>query len=112
VDLSVPLQNLSFAEGAGGRAQLESALVAYNDEGQVVNSLGRAFRFNLSPGQYQRLMGEGGSISAHLALDLPASDVVLRIVVYDPASARTGSLEVPIEIAGKQARSETKANSQ
>lgn len=113
VDLSVPLASLSLAEGAGGagRAQLESALVAYNDEGQTVNSLGRAFHFDLPAEQYQRLMSAGSTISAHLALDLPARDVVLRIVVYDPASARTGSLEVPIEIVGKKARSQTNSTS-
>jgi VWFA-related protein len=112
VDLKVPLQNLSIAEGAGGHAQLETALVAYNDEGQIVNSLGRAFRFDIPPDQYQKLMAAGGAISAYLALDLPARDLVLRIVVYDPASARTGSLEVPVKIAGKQARSETKGQTQ
>ena len=113
VDLSVPLENLTLAEGAGGagRAQFESALVAYNDEGQIVNSLGRAFDFDLPAAQYQKLMVSGGAISAHLALDLPARDVVLRIVVYDPASARTGSIEIPIQSANKQARSQTKSPS-
>ena len=105
VDLSVLLQNLTFAEGTGGagRAQFESALVAYSDEGQIVNSVGRAFHFDLQAGEYQKLIAAGGAVSAHLALDLPASDVVLRIVVYDPASAKTGSLEVPVESAGKRA---------
>ncbi len=105
VDLSVPLQNLTFAEGTGGagRAQFESALVAYNDEGLIVNTVGRAFHFDLQAGEYQRLIAAGGAVLAHLALDLPASGVTLRIVVYDPASAKTGSLEVPVEGAGKQA---------
>jgi hypothetical protein len=103
---------LSIAEGSGGHAQLETVLVAYNDEGQIVNSLSRGFHFDIPPDQYQRLMAAGGTISTHLALDLPARDVVLRIVVYDPASARTGSLEVPVKIAGKQVRSGTKAQTQ
>jgi VWFA-related protein len=114
VDLSVPLENLTLAEGTGGagRAQFESALVAYNDEGQVVNSLGRAFHFDLPAAQYQKLMASGGAISAHLALDLPVRDVVLRIVVYDPASAKTGSIEIPIQGADKQARSQNKSSFQ
>jgi VWFA-related protein len=112
VDLKVQVQNLSIAEGSGGHAQLETVLVAYNDEGQIVNSLSRGFHFDIPPDQYQRLMAAGGTISTHLALDLPARDVVLRIVVYDPASARTGSLEVPVKIAGKQVRSGTKAQTQ
>jgi hypothetical protein len=36
-----------------------------------------------------------------LALDLPAGDSVLRIVLYEPVSARTGSLEIPMRVAGK-----------
>jgi len=28
---------------------------------------------------------------------------VLRIVVYDPASARTGALEIPLQVAARQA---------
>ena len=71
--------------------------MAYNDEGLIVNTVGRAFHFDLQAGEYQRLIAAGGAVLAHLALDLPASGVTLRIVVYDPASAKTGSLEVPVE---------------
>jgi VWFA-related protein len=110
VDLSVQLQDLTFAEETGGarHAQLQSVLVAYDDEGQVVNSLGRALHIDLPPDQYQRLLATGGAIPVRLALDLPAParEVLLRIVVYDPASAKTGSLEIPVQIAGKQPRSQ------
>ena len=102
VDLSVQLQDLAFAKGASGawHAQLQGVLVAYDGEGQVVNSLGRVFHINLPPEQYQKLVA-GGTVPARLALDLPGRGVVLRIVVYDPASAKTGSLEIPVQIASK-----------
>ncbi len=114
VDLSVPLGNLSIAEAGDGvgLAQLESLLVAYGEDGQLVNSVGRAFNFNLPAEQYRKLMASGGAISAHLAIDLPVRDVVLRIVVYDPASAKAGSIEIPVEVAGKPARSQAKAQAQ
>ena len=112
MDLSVPLQNLSLAEGTSGAGLAQVALVAYGDEGEVVNFSGRAFHFNLPAAQYRKLTASGGAISAHLGLDLPARDVVVRIVVYDPASAKTGSIEIPIKGADKQARSQTKATQQ
>ena len=59
--------------------------MAYDADGQLVNSAGRAFHFNLSAEQYQKTIAQGGTISAHLALDLPMREVCLRIVAHDPA---------------------------
>ncbi|HEY1804804.1 MAG TPA: VWA domain-containing protein [Terracidiphilus sp.] len=103
VDLSVNPAGLTFTEGADGanREQLDSALVAYDVAGNVVNSLGRALAFNLSPQQLERLQASGGTLPLQLQLDLPAGELAIRIVVYDPASARTGSLEVPVQVPGK-----------
>jgi hypothetical protein len=103
VDLSVDPKGLTFAGGADGtlRTQLECALVAYDGEGKPVNSLGRSFDFHLSPEQYQQLLAAGETVPMRLALDLPAGDSVLRIVLYEPVSARTGSLEIPMRVAGK-----------
>jgi VWFA-related protein len=103
VDLSVDPKGLTFAEGADGtlRTQLECALVAYDGEGKPVNSLGRIFDFHLSPEQYQQVQAAGGAVPVRLAMDLPAGDTVLRIVLYEPVSARTGSLEIPMRVAAK-----------
>jgi VWFA-related protein len=103
VDLSVDPKGLTFAEGADGtrRTQLECALVAYDGEGKPVNSLGRSFDLHLSPEQYQQVQAAGGAVPVRLAMDLPAGDTVLRIVLYEPVSARTGSLEIPMRVAAK-----------
>ena len=103
VDLSVNPQGLTFAEGADGaqRTQLECALVVYDGEGNRVNSLGRSFDFHLTAEQYQQLRAKGGVVPARLAIDLPSGEVVLRIVAYEPASARIGSLEIPVIVADK-----------
>jgi VWFA-related protein len=105
VDLSVPPEELKFATDADGvrRTDLDCELVAYDEKGQVVNSLGRAFNFKLSPEQYDRLTAAGGQVPVRLAMDLPAGEFGLRIVVYDPATARTGSMEIPVEVAAKPA---------
>jgi VWFA-related protein len=103
VDLSVDPKDLTFTQEADGkrRTQLECALVAYDGEGQKVNSVGRGFTFNLPPDQYQRLQTAGQSLPVRLALDLPSGDSVLRIVVYGSDSARTGSLEIPVHVNAK-----------
>jgi VWFA-related protein len=103
VDLSVNPAGLTFTQGADGssRAQLDCALEAYDSEGKPVNTLGRALAFNFSLQQYQHLQATGSAVPVRLALDLPAGGVAMRIVVYDPASARTGSLEIPVQVAGK-----------
>jgi VWFA-related protein len=114
VDLHVPLQALSLSEGNGGAvlAQLRSVLVAYSEDGQEVNSVGRAFHFDLPADQYRKLIATGGAISARLSLDLPVRGIALRVVVYDPASAKTGSMEIPIPGAGDKPRSQAKSSVQ
>lgn len=103
VDLSVDPQDLTLAEEADGarRVQFKCALAAYNSEGDAVNSVGRAFDFELQAGQVEQLLSAGKGLPVRLAIDLPAGDVALRIVILDSASAKTGSLEIPIEIPGK-----------
>jgi len=99
VDLGVQSQSLTFAEGAGGArsTQLQCALVAYNSDGKAVNSLFRAFNVDFPAKEYERLRAAEADIPVRLALDLPAGEVVLRIAVYDPGAARTGSLEIPVQ---------------
>jgi VWFA-related protein len=103
VDLNVDLQDLTFAEDAGGarRAQLECAFLAYDSEGKAVKSLGRRFDLKLETEQYERMRAARNSVPMRLVVELPASAVVLRTVVYDPASVKTGSLEIPIQATSK-----------
>jgi hypothetical protein len=103
VDITVGLQDLTFAQSADGKrsTELECALVAYDSEGNSVNSLGRKLDFNLTAEQYERLTAEGKGVPMRLALDLPSGAIVMRAVVYDPATAKTGSLEFPVQVADK-----------
>jgi VWFA-related protein len=103
VDLFVNSESLTFVQGADGKrsTELECALVAYDREGNSVNSLGRKLDFNLTSEQYERLTAEGKGVPMRLALDLPSGADVVRAVVYDPATAKTGSLEIPVQVAGK-----------
>ena len=102
VDLGVQLGDLTFATGANGvrTAQLEIALVAYDKDGQPVNSLGRQFGLTFPAAQFEQLSAAGKRTTVRLAIDLPAGAEVLRAVVYDPASAKTGSVEISVEVSG------------
>jgi VWFA-related protein len=110
-DLGVQIQDLTLAEGAQGAqtAQLEIALVAYNKDGQPVNSLGRKFDLTLPPEQFAHLTAAGKGIPVRLMLDLPSGADVVRAVVYDPASGKIGSLEIPVQVgaAGTVAAAKT-----
>ena len=105
VDLSVDPRGLTFAGEADGtrRTQFQCALVAYDGEGKAVNSVGREFNFDFPAEQYQQLQAGGKGVPVRLAVDLPAGETVLRIVVYDPGSARTGALEIPLHVEARQA---------
>ena len=102
VDLSVRPQQLTFENGTDGErhAKLEIALVAYDAAGQPVNSLGREFDLTLPKVQYEQLSAAGKGVPMRLVLNLPSGKAALRIVVCDPASAKTGSLEVPVQVSG------------
>ncbi len=92
--------------------RLEIALVAYDGEGKQVNSLGHGFNVTLPAEQFERLSAAGKGLPVRLALDLPAGADVVRAVVYDPANSRIGSLEIPLQVAGKQAGAQANSSLQ
>ena len=114
VDLGVQPGDLDFATGADGvrTARLEIALVAYDKDGQQVNSLGRQFSLTFQAAQFEQLSAAGKGIPVRLAINLPAGADVVRAVVYDPATAKTGSLEIPVQVAsgGTVAGANTSSN--
>jgi hypothetical protein len=55
----------------------------------------------LKPEGYARMLDTNTNISHRIVLDLPAGQILLRVVVYDPVTVRVGSLEVPVGVAAK-----------
>jgi hypothetical protein len=110
VDLGVPPRALDFIEVSGGArtAQLEIALVAYDREGQAVNTVGRQFALSFTAAQYERLAASEKGIPVRLRLDLPAGGNIVRAVVYDPATAKVGSLEIPVDVPALGANTSSK----
>jgi hypothetical protein len=103
VDLRADPRGLTFVETQSGirQAQIELTLVAYDAEGKRANYLDHCIQLNLKPEQYSRIMASDSTISLRGALDLPAGQISLRIAVYDPATVRVGSLEVPVSVVAK-----------
>jgi hypothetical protein len=106
VDISLDPHNLAFEESPDGmrKAQIEFTLVAYDANGKRVNYSDQGAIFNLNSEAYARMLDTNTKIPHRIALDLPAGQMFLRIMVYDLAAARVGSLEMPVTIAHQVSR--------
>jgi len=100
VDLIIGPQTLTFAEQPDGarRSQLLCDVVAYDATAKRLTSTQREVRIDLPADRYARLMADKSGIRIHLALDVPPGSATLRIAVFDPATAQTGSLEIPVAL--------------
>ena len=77
------------------RAQLEVAVVAYDDAGKVLNMTGERGSLKLTPQALQEAQKSG--IHFHEELDLPSNaDVHLRTGIYDLNSGNAGTLGVKV----------------
>jgi hypothetical protein len=113
VDLAVQPEDLDFTGAGEARtARIAIALVAYDGEGQPVNSLGRQFEMSLPAAEIERLTATGKGIPVRAMLNLPAGPIVVRAVIYDPATARIGSIEIPVAVpeAGTAAGAKSPSN--
>ena len=98
IDLKLDAHSLTFNPGPDGshRAVLELAIVAYDANGQSVNSYEHPFQLGMKDALMQKVMSSG--IPLRLAFDLPAGKIGLRIGVHDLNANRAGSLEVPLQV--------------
>ena len=101
VDLKIDPHRLSFENtpDAAHKAAVEFVMVAYDNESRRINYVDRGFQLNIKPNEYARVLSSG--IPARLAIDLPAGEFALRIAVRDLSAEHTGSLEIPVMVAGK-----------
>lgn len=89
-----------------GRPRVE--LLAYDREGHAVNWVGGTNVMNLTPDLYAAMQRSG--IRAHFDIDLPAnSEVLLETGVYDSATGKAGTLEIPLRSVGTTTASTSSA---
>jgi hypothetical protein len=101
VDMTVDPHTLAFNEESGGlhQAQLEFLLMAYDSDGKRVNYVDRSYAINIKAEEFAERMNSG--VRGRLALDLPAGNLSLRIVVEDLIAGHAGSLEVPVTVSAE-----------
>jgi VWFA-related protein len=101
VDLVLDMHGLVFRTAADGNhvANMEFALVAYDEEGTRLNYLEHGIQLALRPDLFPKLIVSGVPIRAEL--DLPEGQGSLRIAIHDLASGRAGSLEVPVTVTSQ-----------
>ena len=101
VDLTVDPRGFRFNELPDGmrQTQAEFVLVAYDAEGKRVNYLDRGFTIKVKAESLSQNRAEG--IPVRLNLDLPVGQFTVRVAVNDLVGGHTGSLEIPVTVAGK-----------
>jgi VWFA-related protein len=104
VDFAVSTQDLELKEMSDGmrHANLEVTLVAYDHDGNPLNWLVRDKNMSLTPQLYA--VFERGGLQLHEEIDVPRGNVFLRTGVYDFATQKAGTLEIPLleEMASTQ----------
>ena len=78
----------------GGRIQL--GVIAYSRDGKPVNWVGTTQTMNINPATFAAIQRSG--IPAHIEIDLPQQDLYLATGVYDWASKKAGTLEIPLQV--------------
>jgi VWFA-related protein len=97
VDFFIRWTDVVFTPGDGdthaGKIQL--GLMAYDRSGKAVNWLGATQQMQLQPTIYAAVQKSG--VPAHMDIDLPNNtDIFLETGVYDWASNKAGTLEIPL----------------
>jgi hypothetical protein len=101
IDITVDPHTLTFENEGGGvhQAQLEFVLMAYDRDGKKVNYVDRSYAINIKPEEFAERMNSG--VRGRLALDLPAGNLSLRVVVEDLLAGKAGSLKVPLTVSAE-----------
>jgi VWFA-related protein len=81
--------------------QIEAGVIAYGRDGKPVNWINVTQKMNLEPATFTAIQSSG--IPAHIEIDLPQQDLYLMTGIYDWASKRAGTLEVPLNALHAQA---------
>ncbi len=99
VDLTLDAHGLALDSAADGTRQgsIHLTIIAYDADGQRVNSFDHGYQLALNSAQYEQALAKG--IFLRQPIDLPAGQIFLRIAVYDLNASHAGSLEIPLQVA-------------
>jgi VWFA-related protein len=104
---SIDLSSLKLAQAVDGtmRGSVTFALVAYNSDSKVVNTVSAPAQLNLQPDEYDRYLKTG--VQYHQELDLPSGPLSLRVAVVDESNDRAGATEIPLVVRAPAAQVNT-----
>ncbi len=85
------------------RGQIQVGVIAYGRDGKPANWVGFTLRMNLNAATFAAIQRSG--IPAHIDIDLPRQDLYLATGVYDWASQKAGTLEIPFNVLQAQSTS-------
>jgi hypothetical protein len=89
-------QGVLLDEGADHQrhGHLMFAAAAYDAKDEAINAFWHVLELDLDPAQY--LQAQASGIFFQKEFDVPAGSVALRVGVFDPASGRMGTLDIPL----------------
>jgi len=88
--------------------KLQIGLIAYARDGHAVNWTGGTQEMRLQPDVYASIQKSG--IPAHAEIDLPTTEVNLMTGIYDWATGKVGTLEIPLHPATVSASVQSPGN--
>jgi VWFA-related protein len=96
VNFTVSPEHLTLDPSADGvhHGNIEVTLLGYDRDGKPLNWMVRMLQLTIPPDRYAAVQAKG--LSFNLEIDVPAADVYLRSGVYDQASSKAGTLEIPL----------------
>ena len=96
VDFAVDLRDLdlSLDEDGNHRGKLNLSLLVYDRNGHVIARKDHVVELNLKPDMYTFFQTAG--VQLHADLEVPRGQYWLRTGVYDQATHKVGTLEIPI----------------
>jgi VWFA-related protein len=92
LDFAISAQDLKLENSADGvrRGNIEVMLVAYDQDGVLLNSFRKKSEILLEPKAYLEVMHVG--LQMHREIDVPEGEVLLRTGIYDLNSGKAGTL--------------------
>ena len=79
-------------------AELEIVTVVYDNQGQVLNSISTVRQISFDAETYGKVLRHELTVSSRQMVDVPEKvNAFFRFGVYDTASERIGTMEVPVD---------------
>jgi VWFA-related protein len=99
IDFFIRWSDVVLTAGADGTHQgkIEVGLIAWDMKGKSVNWEEGTQQMALKPDIYAAIQKSG--IPAHMEVDLPNTDLYLKLGVMDGTTGKAGTLEIPLHVA-------------